>query len=150
AEVFQAPTRGDESPPVLRRPPDRVLPQFHFQTPLSHSPHLGTLLRDWAVAVDRAQDQRKLRCPPEVATRPLEQRRTRGGNHVNRGNEPDSSKARGSDTFSFHFEERLIGEVDAYSVAQKSIELKQIEQELAVLIPGLIGQHKVHIVVEVP
>jgi hypothetical protein len=53
----------DESAPVLRRQPDRVLPQFHLQAPLPHPPHLRTLLRDWAVAADRAQDQRDLRRP---------------------------------------------------------------------------------------
>jgi hypothetical protein len=42
--------------------------QFHLQAPLPHPPHLRTLLRDWVVAADRAQDQRDLRRPRHQET----------------------------------------------------------------------------------
>ena len=43
-EVFQEGARGDEPVALLRRQPDRVLPQLHFQAPLSHPQDVRALL----------------------------------------------------------------------------------------------------------
>lgn len=58
---FSKRERRHEPAPVLRHPPDRVLPQLHLQAPLPHPQDLRALLRDRTVASDRPQNFRDLR-----------------------------------------------------------------------------------------
>ena len=61
AEVLQEGTQPDEPVALLRHRPDRVLPQFHLQTPLSHPQDLRAQLRNRPVAADGEPHQRDLR-----------------------------------------------------------------------------------------
>ena len=44
---------------------------------------------------------------------------------------------------------RLVGEVHRHRVAEEPVGLEDIEEQLPVLIPGLVGEHQVDVVVEV-
>ena len=91
--------------PVLRRRPDRVLPQFHLQTPLPHSQDLRAQLRDWPLAADGQPDQRDLRRPPHQeaaranSTPPWSRSSTAITSSAPTGNTPSSSSTRSSPRF---------------------------------------------------
>jgi hypothetical protein len=62
-EVLQKATRPDEPVAILRHGSDRVLPEFHLQTPLPHPQDLRAELRDRPLAADSEPHQRDLRRP---------------------------------------------------------------------------------------
>src|ERR1035438_4868354 len=68
AEVLQEGTQPDESVSFLLHLADRILPELHLQTPLSHPQDLRAELRDRPVAADGKPDQRDLRRPARQET----------------------------------------------------------------------------------
>src|SRR6266496_5333540 len=48
-----------------------------------------------------------------------------------------------------NLEEGLEGEIDGHHVAQEAIEVEDVEEELSGRIPGLIGDYKIDIVIEI-
>src|ERR1035438_1306846 len=68
-EVLQEGTQPDESVSFLLHLADRILPELHLQTPLSHPQDLRAELRDRPVAADGNPDQGDLRRPANLDKR---------------------------------------------------------------------------------
>jgi hypothetical protein len=47
------------------------------------------------------------------------------------------------------FEERLVNQVDGHRVTKEAVEIENVEVELSVLVPCLVGQHEIEVVVEI-
>src|SRR5262249_29549906 len=48
-----------------------------------------------------------------------------------------------------YFKVRFVTEVDGHHIADKSIELEDIEEELSVGVPCFVGQHEVDVIIQV-
>src|SRR6476646_2267388 len=48
-----------------------------------------------------------------------------------------------------HFKIRPVGKIHAHHVTNKSVELEDVHGQLAVLVESLIGQHEIHVKVEI-
>src|ERR1041385_2112413 len=47
------------------------------------------------------------------------------------------------------FEVRLVGQVHRHYVTEEPVEVKDVEEQLSALVERLVGQHQVHVVIQV-
>jgi hypothetical protein len=47
------------------------------------------------------------------------------------------------------FEVRFVKQVDRHAVAEKTVEVENVKEELPFFVPRFVGQHDIHVVVEI-